>query len=331
MSLSKLAACKQVQQPGQLNFQPGFAPNPFYGTKDKVVFIMGATGTGKSRLAIDLATHFPAEIINSDKIQAHQGLAVLTNKVTEEECRGVRHHLLGFIKPDSDFTADDFCFHALMTIELILGQGRIPIIAGGSNSFIDALVNGNPEFHSRYECCFLWVDVSIAVLQSFVSKRVDKMVELGLVSEVRNIYDPKVDNSRGIRRAIGVSEMTKYLSVEASTTLDNETKAKVLEAAIEEIKENTRSLALRQLQKIHRLNSMWGWKMHRLNVTQVFTAKKDEADEVWERTVAGPSTKIVYDFLYDENPIAGAVKPDSSHASVIAAAAVSIPMAAATH
>ncbi|OWM74199.1 adenylate isopentenyltransferase 5, chloroplastic-like [Punica granatum] len=330
MSLSKLAACKQAQ-PGLLCFQPGLAPDTFYGTKDKVVFVMGATGTGKSRLAIDLATQFPAEIINSDKIQVHRGLEVLTNKVTEAECRGVPHHLLGVIEPDSDFTADDFCSHVLMAIESILGRGRLPIIAGGSNSFIDALVNGNPEFQSRYECCFLWVDVSMPVLQSFVSERVDKMVELGLVGEVRNIYDPKADNSRGIRRAIGVTEMVEYLSIEASTTLDVETKARVLKMAIDEIKKNTCALASRQLQKIHRLNDIWDRKMQRLDATEVFVKRGAEANEVWEMVVAGPSTMIVYGFLYDKNPIARAITPDTSSAGAIATAAVSIPMAAMTH
>lgn len=328
MSLSKLSAWKQVL-PALLNFRPELAMIPLYGWKAKVVFVMGATGTGKSRLAIDLATRFAAEIINSDKIQVHRGLDVVTNKVTQEECRGVPHHLLGVIEPDSDFTSDDFCSHALMAIESILGRGRIPIIAGGSNSFIDALVNGNIEFRSRYECCFLWVDVSMPVLQHFVSKRVDKMVELGLVSEVRNIYDPEADNSKGIRRAIGVAEMDKYLSIEASTAIDIETKAKVLVRAIEEIKENTCTLASRQLQKIHRLNGIWGRKMHRLDATEVFLKNGEEVDEAWDRAVAGPGTVIMSDFLCDENPIVGAVKQaDATGTGIIA---VSIPMATATN
>ncbi|KAG5547985.1 hypothetical protein RHGRI_013617 [Rhododendron griersonianum] len=51
--------------------------------KKKVVFIMGATGTGKTRLSLDLAAHFPGEIINSDKIQVYKGLDIVTNKVSE--------------------------------------------------------------------------------------------------------------------------------------------------------------------------------------------------------------------------------------------------------
>ncbi|GMP25515.1 hypothetical protein CsSME_00002343 [Camellia sinensis var. sinensis] len=149
--------------------------------KNKVVFIMGATGTGKSRLSIDLATNFPAEIINSDKIQMYRGLDIVTNKITNLERQRVPHHLLGEFDPDSDFTARDFCYHALEAIEKIIRSGRIPIIVGGSNSFIEALVE-DPDFKfkSQYDCCFIWLDVSLPVLHSFVSKRVDQMVDAGL-------------------------------------------------------------------------------------------------------------------------------------------------------
>ncbi|KAH0756745.1 hypothetical protein KY290_020238 [Solanum tuberosum] len=64
-------------------------------SKKKVVFVMGATGTGKSRLSIDLAIHFQGEIINSDKMQVYKGLDIITNKITDIEKQGIPHHLLG--------------------------------------------------------------------------------------------------------------------------------------------------------------------------------------------------------------------------------------------
>ncbi|KAL2230811.1 UNVERIFIED_CONTAM: Adenylate isopentenyltransferase 5, chloroplastic [Sesamum indicum] len=100
--------------------------------KDKVVVVLGATGTGKSSLAIDLATRFGAEVINSDKIQVYKGLDIVTNKVRNEECRSVPHHLLGIIDPDVDFTVHDFLHHALLA-DAIVQKNRLPIIAGGSN------------------------------------------------------------------------------------------------------------------------------------------------------------------------------------------------------
>ncbi|TMX01745.1 hypothetical protein EJD97_023739 [Solanum chilense] len=53
--------------------------------KKNVIFIMGAIGTGKSRLSVDLATHFLGEIINSDKMQVYKGLEIDTNKITHTE------------------------------------------------------------------------------------------------------------------------------------------------------------------------------------------------------------------------------------------------------
>ncbi|KAL0367603.1 UNVERIFIED_CONTAM: Adenylate isopentenyltransferase 5, chloroplastic [Sesamum radiatum] len=117
------------------------------------------------------------------KDKVYKGLDIVTNKVSNEECRGVPHHLLGIIDPEVDFTVHDFVHHALLAVDAIVQKNRLPIIAGGSNSFIQALVNDDTEFCSKYQCCFLWMDVAIPVLHSYVSKRVDQMVDSGLVEE----------------------------------------------------------------------------------------------------------------------------------------------------
>ncbi|XP_010551776.1 PREDICTED: adenylate isopentenyltransferase 5, chloroplastic-like [Tarenaya hassleriana] len=293
-----MSALKQIQP--LLSFQgPAgitMVDVPFFRRKDRVVFVMGATGTGKSRLAIDLATRFPAEIVNSDKIQVYKGLDVVTNKVTPEESRGVPHHLLGTVDPDADFTAADFAREATRAVQSIVERDRVPIIAGGSNSYIDALVNDCVDFRLRYQCCFLWVDVSRPVLHSFVSERVDKMVEIGLVDEVRRIFDPSADYSVGIRRAIGVPELDEFLLSELQESTD-ENRARLLETAIGKIKENTCSLACRQVQKIQRLYKQWKWNMHRIDATEVVLRRGEEADEAWETIVARPSSLIVEQFL----------------------------------
>lgn len=287
--------------------------------KNKVVILMGATGTGKSRLSIDLATHFPAEIINSDKIQVYQGLDVVTNKVTEEECGGVPHHLLGVVNPNADFTATDFRQHASLTIESIVQRDRLPIIAGGSNSFIKALVND--EFRSRYACCFLWVDVSLPVLHSFVSDRVDKMVESGLVDEVRQVFDPDSDNyTRGLRRAIGLPEMDQFFRAEAN--VDDETRAALLKMSIDKIKGNTCKLATYQLRNIRMLQKQMEWHIHHLDATEAFLKRGQESTDAWERLVARPSKSIVKNFLHEEDS-ASTPSIKIAAASVIGAATAS--------
>ncbi|OMO57660.1 tRNA isopentenyltransferase [Corchorus capsularis] len=109
--------------------------------KPKVIVIMGPTGSGKSRLAIDLATHFPIEIINADSMQVYQGLDVLTNKVPLHEQKGVPHHLLGTVSSNVEFTAKKFRDSAIPIISDILSRNRLPVIVGGTNYYIQALVS----------------------------------------------------------------------------------------------------------------------------------------------------------------------------------------------
>ncbi|KAL0534221.1 hypothetical protein IC582_028509 [Cucumis melo] len=109
--------------------------------KPKMVVIMGPTGSGKSRLAIDLASYFPVEIINADSMQVYRGLDVLTNKVPPEDQNGVPHHLLGTVSPDVEFTAKDFRNSAVHVIDGIISRGCLPMIVGGTNYYIQALVS----------------------------------------------------------------------------------------------------------------------------------------------------------------------------------------------
>ncbi|CAI9297223.1 unnamed protein product [Lactuca saligna] len=268
---------------------------------EKVVIVMGATGTGKSKLSIDLATRFQGEVINADKIQVYEGLNIVTNKITDEECNGVAHHLLGIVDPESDFTADNFARAALLAMKSIIQRGKVPIIAGGSNSFVEALVEDEKyEFKSRYNVCFLWVDVATVVHNQILAERVDRMVASGMVEEVRNMYNPNADYSKGIHRAIGVPEIDSYFRAEYSSSSDEKARAKLLEAAINETKINTCNLVNRQLEKIYRLRDVKGWNIHRLDATKVFEKKGKEAEEAWIELVVGPALVIVSEFLYNQ-------------------------------
>ncbi|KAG6414786.1 hypothetical protein SASPL_122160 [Salvia splendens] len=119
----------------------GNNPNSGSNSKPKIVVIMGASGSGKSKLAIDLASHFPIEIISADSMQVYQGLDVLTNKVPFDEQKGVPHHLLGTISPNVEFTAKDFRDSAIPLIDEIWSRNCLPVLVGGTNYYIQALVS----------------------------------------------------------------------------------------------------------------------------------------------------------------------------------------------
>ncbi|KAF3455342.1 hypothetical protein FNV43_RR05790 [Rhamnella rubrinervis] len=109
--------------------------------KPKIVVIMGPTGSGKSKLAVDLGSHFPIEVVNADSMQVYKGLDVLTNKVPVGEQKGVRHHLLGTVNPNVEFTAKEFRDSAIPLINDIFSRNHLPVIVGGTNYYIQALVS----------------------------------------------------------------------------------------------------------------------------------------------------------------------------------------------
>ncbi|VFR02115.1 unnamed protein product [Cuscuta campestris] len=235
----------------------------------------------------------------------YRGFDVLTNKVTDEERRNVPHHLIGVVDPTEDFIAKDFCRAATQTIGSITAKGHLPIIAGGSNSFVEALMD-DPECRlgSTYDVCFLWVGVSMPVLHSFVPRRLEKMVEQGTVDEARAAFDAEnADYSTGIRKSIGVGEFHRYFQAEA--TADAATQAALLKEALDEVTVNACALVTRQLENIKRLRDVRGWKLHRVEATEVIRMMAagggggSKVEEMWVNEVVGPSATIVTRFLHN--------------------------------
>ncbi|KEH21511.1 adenylate isopentenyltransferase [Medicago truncatula] len=265
--------------------------------KNKVLFILGATGTGKTKLSINLGPHYPAEIINSDKIQVYKGLDIVTNKRALQ----IPHHILGIINdPEYDFTMYDFCNHVVESLDLIIGNGHLPIIVGGSNSYLKKLVEDPAiSFLSKYECCFIWVDVSLPTLYQYVGKRVDEMVQTGMIDEIREYFVPGADNTKGIRRAIGVPELDSFFAIEKKSGIDDAIKENILKEAIEKTKQNTCILAKNQLSKIQNMAHMLGSMVYKIDSTEVFETllRGEDYKHLHQEIVIKPSKEIVKRFL----------------------------------
>ncbi|PNF25887.1 hypothetical protein B7P43_G11140 [Cryptotermes secundus] len=105
-----------------------------------VVVILGATGSGKSKLAIEIARKFAGEILSADSMQVYKGLDIVTNKVTAEERSLAAHHLLDIVEPMQRFTVLDFRNRALPIIEKLMQDGKLPVIVGGTNYYIESLL-----------------------------------------------------------------------------------------------------------------------------------------------------------------------------------------------
>ncbi|KAL2435310.1 tRNA dimethylallyltransferase [Exophiala dermatitidis] len=109
--------------------------------KDPIVVVIGATGTGKSKLAVQLATRFNGEIINGDAMQMYKGLPIITNKMPDDERNGIPHHLLDFIGLDQDpWTVNRFIKESSRLIDEIRARGKLPIVVGGTHYYTHALL-----------------------------------------------------------------------------------------------------------------------------------------------------------------------------------------------
>jgi tRNA dimethylallyltransferase len=107
-----------------------------------VLFIVGPTAVGKSSLALDLAQALGGEIISADSMQIYRGMDVGTAKPSIEDRSLVPHHIIDLKEPSEEFSAFDFCEHALNALRDIHGRGLIPILCGGTGFYIRALLNG---------------------------------------------------------------------------------------------------------------------------------------------------------------------------------------------
>jgi tRNA dimethylallyltransferase len=109
---------------------------------DKVLFIIGPTAVGKSKLAIELAEKLDGEIISADSMQVYFGMDIGTAKPSKEELEEVPHHLINIIPPDKNWSVSDFVSNAKNIIKDIIKRDKLPIVVGGTGLYLNALIEG---------------------------------------------------------------------------------------------------------------------------------------------------------------------------------------------
>ena len=253
-----------------------------------IIVIVGPTGVGKTKLSVELAKHYNAEIINADSMQFYKGLDIGTAKVTESEKEGIVHHLFDICDVNDLYTVYDYQKDGRNKIKELQDKNKNIIIVGGTGLYIKALLydytfkeenelneyddltneelvkrieeyeecdihinnrkrlirrlnkleqdlveeeNGNKEL---YDYIMIGLTTDRDTLYKKIDSRVDKMIESGLVDEVKHFYDLGI-RSKAINTGIGYKELYKYF--------DNEIN---LDEAIDLIKKNSRHYAKRQ-------------------------------------------------------------------------------------
>jgi tRNA dimethylallyltransferase len=107
----------------------------------KTIVICGATATGKSDLAVTLATQIGAEIINADSMQLYKGMDIGTAKISIEERQGISHHLMDLLAVTEDANVAWYQDLARSTISQIHKRGKHAVIVGGTGLYIKAILD----------------------------------------------------------------------------------------------------------------------------------------------------------------------------------------------
>ncbi len=107
--------------------------------------IVGATGTGKTALSLDLAERLaesarPAEIVNADAMQFYRGMDIGTAKIAPADRRGIPHHLFDVLTPREEATVAWYQPTARSVIEQILSRGHDAILIGGSGLYVSSVI-----------------------------------------------------------------------------------------------------------------------------------------------------------------------------------------------
>jgi tRNA dimethylallyltransferase len=115
--------------------------------KNPIYSIVGPTASGKTEIGVALALYLGnAEIINCDSVQIYQGIEIATAKPSDEEKRGVVHHLIDYVAPNVNYTAAAWATDATAKIYEIESRGNVPILVGGTGFYLRTLKN--PFFES---------------------------------------------------------------------------------------------------------------------------------------------------------------------------------------
>ncbi len=104
------------------------------------MILTGPTAVGKSELSIKLARQIGGEIISADSMQVYRRMDIGSAKITQQQTEGVPHHLIDVLEPTEEFNVVSFQQLAKKALQDIYARGRLPVVAGGTGFYIQALL-----------------------------------------------------------------------------------------------------------------------------------------------------------------------------------------------
>lgn len=182
---------------------------------EKILVVTGPTATGKTALSVELAKKLGGEIVSADSMQIYRGMDIGTAKVTKAEMQNIPHHMIDIADPSEDYSVSRYVEEADAAVRGILSRGRLPIVAGGTNLYIDSLIAGL-DFAEKAED---------AALRESLNKQYDDIGGEAMLEHLRG-FDPEraaklhPADKRRIVRAVEIYILTG----ETITRHDEETK-----------------------------------------------------------------------------------------------------------
>ena len=114
--------------------------NNFSDKKIPVIAVVGATASGKTAVAIELAKRYNAEIVSADSMQIYKGMDIASAKPSVDEMQGIKHHLIDFLDPSIRYSVARYKADAENIIKQINSRGKNVIVCGGTGLYIDSLL-----------------------------------------------------------------------------------------------------------------------------------------------------------------------------------------------
>lgn len=182
---------------------------------EKILVVTGPTATGKTALSVELAKKLGGEIVSADSMQIYRGMDIGTAKATKAEMQNIPHHMIDIADPSEDYSVSRYVEEADAAVRGILSRGRLPIVAGGTNLYIDSLIAGL-DFAEKAED---------AALRESLNKQYDDIGGEAMLEHLRG-FDPEraaklhPADKRRIVRAVEIYILTG----ETITRHDEETK-----------------------------------------------------------------------------------------------------------
>lgn len=278
--------------------------------KQPLIILTGPTAVGKTALSIQLAKAIGGEIISADSMQVYRHMDIGSAKITPDEMDGIPHYLIDVLDPDQDFNVVTFQHLAKEALTEIYSHGHVPIVAGGTGFYIQALLYDidfrendeaspvrselealaeeageaapdllhsmlqevDPEAagqihvnnlkrviraieyfritgekislhneqerkrESPYNFLYYVVNTDRSLLYERIDRRVDQMMENGLIEEVNKLRDLGCRRGQTSMQGLGYKEILDYLEGRVS-----------LDEAVYILKRDTRHFAKRQL------------------------------------------------------------------------------------